>query len=84
MTSVLVIDDEEPERAVVRSALNSADYEVVEASNGREALARFRQCSPDLVIADIHARVQWPRCHHGADWEFLDVKVITISGVPGC
>ena len=84
MATVLVIDDEAPVRAVVRSALNSAGYEVTEASNGREGLARFRQSPPDLVIADIHM----PELN-GLDVimeltrEFLDVKVIAISGVPG-
>ena len=84
MATVLVIDDEAPVRAVVRSALNSAGYEVTEASNGREGLARFRQNPPDLVIADIHM----PELN-GLDVimeltrEFLDVKVIAISGVPG-
>lgn len=84
MATVLVIDDEAPVRAVVRSALNSAGYEVTEASNGREGLARFRQSPPDLVIADIHM----PELN-GLDVimeltrEFLDVKVTAISGVPG-
>ena len=84
MATVLVIDDEAPVRAVVRSALNSAGYEVTEASNGREGLAHFRQSPPDLVIADIHM----PELN-GLDVimeltrEFLDVKVIAISGWPG-
>ena len=83
MVTVLVIDDEAPVRAVVRSALGSAGYEVMEASNGREGLALFRQRPPDLVIADIHM----PELN-GLDVimeltrEFLDVKVIAISGVP--
>jgi len=84
MATVLVIDDEAPVRAVVRSALRSAGYEVTEASNGREGLALFRQRPPDLVIADIHM----PELN-GLDVimeltrEFLDVKVIAISGVHG-
>ena len=84
MATVLVIDDEAPVRALVRSALSSAGYEVMEASNGREGLALFRQCPPDLVIADIHM----PELN-GLDVimeltrEFLDVKVIAISGVAG-
>jgi len=83
MATVLVIDDEAPVRAVIRSALHSADFEVMEASNGREGLALFRRRPPDLVIADIHM----PELN-GLDLimeltrEFLDVKVIAISGVP--
>ena len=80
MVTVLVIDDDAPVRAVVRSALGSAGYEVMEASNGREGLALFLQRPPDLVIADIHM----PELN-GLDVimeltrEFLDVKVIAIS-----
>src|SRR5262245_1716589 len=83
MATVLVIDDEAAVRAVVRLALCSAEYDVVEASNGREGLALFRQRRPDLVIADIHM----PELD-GLDLimeltrEFLNVKVIAISGVP--
>ena len=54
MATVLVIDDEAPVRALVRSALSSAGYKVMEAANGREGLTLFRQRPPDLVITDIH------------------------------
>jgi two-component system response regulator (stage 0 sporulation protein F) len=83
MATVLIIDDETSVRNVVRSALRSAGYEVMEASNGRIGISLFRQRRPDLVIADIHM----PELN-GLDViieltrEFLDVKVIAISGMP--
>src|SRR6476620_10677627 len=83
MATVLATDDEAPVRALVRSALSSAGYKVMEAVNGREGLTLFRQRPPDLVITDIHM----PELN-GLDLimeltrEFLNVKVIAISGVP--
>ena len=83
MSTVLVIDDEAPVRAVVRSALHSAGYEVTEASNGREGILLFRQRPPDLVIADIHMpELNGLNVIMELTREFLDVKVIAISGVP--
>lgn len=50
---VLVVDDEP---FIIRSlsfVLRKDDYEVVEARNGEEALARIRELRPDLVFMDV-------------------------------
>lgn len=53
MGKILVIDDEEPIRAMLRQALESAGHEVVEAGDGKEAIRSYLQQLPDLVITDI-------------------------------
>lgn len=53
MAKILVIDDDEMIRIILRNALESAGHEVLEASNGRSGISIFRQNSPDLIIADI-------------------------------
>jgi two-component system alkaline phosphatase synthesis response regulator PhoP len=50
---VLVVDDEEPIRGVLREYLGDAGYQVVEAANGAEALVLAEQERPDLIILDI-------------------------------
>jgi len=52
---ILVVDDEPAVRAVARTALTDEGYDVVEASNGREALERLAEAdSPvDLVLLDL-------------------------------
>jgi two-component system chemotaxis response regulator CheY len=52
---VLIVDDAMFMRAMIRDILvNSGKYEVVgEASNGEEAIAKYRDLSPDLVTMDI-------------------------------
>lgn len=49
---ILVIDDEEDYRVVLRDYLSSAGYEVRESSDGREGLARALESRPDLIVVD--------------------------------
>jgi CheY-like chemotaxis protein len=49
---ILVCDDEESIRLLLTEALHD-DYEVTEASDGREALKLVTNEHPDLVIMDI-------------------------------
>lgn len=84
MSTILVIDDEESIRMLLRIVLERDGYEVREADGGRAGIALYRQEPADLVIADI----LMPDLN-GLDMimeltrEFLDVKVIAITGVHG-
>ncbi len=51
--TILVVDDEPKLVAVVRDYLERDGYRVIAADDGREALERFRQVEPDLVILDL-------------------------------
>jgi DNA-binding response OmpR family regulator len=51
--TVLVVEDEPTVRATVAEALESDGLRVVTAADGREALERFRQDPPDLVLLDL-------------------------------
>ncbi len=53
MTTVLVVDDEAHIRSSLRGILLEEGMHVVEAANGREALALLEQCRPDLVVLDV-------------------------------
>ena len=81
MATILIIDDEEPIRALLRTALEAAGHEVTGAANGRIGLALYRHRPADLVITDI----VMPELN-GLDMlleltrEFLHAKVIAISG----
>jgi DNA-binding NtrC family response regulator len=50
---VLVIDDEDYMREVVRQALESADFNVEEAADGKSALAMIRQFPYDVIVTDL-------------------------------
>jgi YesN/AraC family two-component response regulator len=81
MATILIIDDEEIIRVLLRSALEAEGYEVTEAANGRKGLELYRQRPTNLVITDI----VMPELN-GLDMlleltrEFLHAKVIAISG----
>jgi diguanylate cyclase (GGDEF)-like protein/PAS domain S-box-containing protein len=50
---ILTIDDEQSIRDSFRLYLEDFDYEVLEASNGREGIELFERERPDLVICDL-------------------------------
>jgi two-component system, OmpR family, phosphate regulon response regulator PhoB len=51
--TILVVEDDEDLRRLLRTALILAGYDVTEAGDGLEALLRIDQAPPDLVILDI-------------------------------
>ena len=50
---LLVVDDEPNILELLATSLRFAGFEVVTASNGREALAEARKSRPDLVVLDV-------------------------------
>ena len=50
---ILVVDDEQNARAALRTILTEEGYEIAEAADGEEGLARLQEWSPDLVLADV-------------------------------
>jgi len=51
--TILVVDDEPTLRETLAEALEADGFQVVTAADGREALARFREHRPDLVVLDL-------------------------------
>jgi two-component system KDP operon response regulator KdpE len=50
---ILVVDDEHEIRRFLRASLRAQQYEVLEASNGTQALEVMTQHQPDLMILDL-------------------------------
>lgn len=53
LPKILVVDDEDSIRKTLREILEMEDYEVLEAKDGIDALAKVKQFKFDLVISDI-------------------------------
>ena len=53
MARILLIEDDDSIRTMLAEHLALAGHTVIEAGDGREGLARFRQVGADLVITDI-------------------------------
>jgi signal transduction histidine kinase len=53
MTTILIVDDHQQNRDLLTAVLGAAGYQLLEASDGAEALELARARRPDLVIADL-------------------------------
>jgi DNA-binding response OmpR family regulator len=71
---VLVVDDDEDIRALVRTLLERAGATVFEAPDGREGMREFHAQRPDLVILDV----SMPELD---GWQMLD-RIRDMSEVP--
>lgn len=50
---ILVVEDQEDNRRILRDLLASARYEIVEAVTGKEGVSMAQMHRPDLIIMDI-------------------------------
>ena len=84
MATILIIDDEESIRKLLKEVLERNNHRVIEAADGREGLALYQQNKVDLVLMDIlmpgtdglETTLQMTR-------EYLDAKVIAMTGAQG-
>ncbi len=53
MTRVLIVDDSPTEASRMKSMLSRHGYDVLEAENGEEGVAKAKAELPDLVLMDI-------------------------------
>src|ERR1700724_1843122 len=54
---ILVVEDQEDNRQIIRDMLAATDYEVMEAESGEQALAAIAIQRPDLILMDIQLPV---------------------------
>ncbi len=82
MPRILIIDDEEQFRTMLRITLEQAGYETIAAADGREGLAAVMVSSPvDLVVTDLivpgkEGLETIPELRR----EFPALKIVAISG----
>lgn len=53
MAKILVIDDDPDIVLSVRTTLEKAGHQVIEAANGRDGLERIKVDNPELIILDV-------------------------------
>jgi two-component system cell cycle response regulator DivK len=50
---ILVVEDQQDNRQILRDLLTSADFEVIEAVDGEAGLAAAAAHKPDLILMDV-------------------------------
>ena len=50
---ILVVEDQEDNRQILRDLLSNAGYEMIEAEDGQQALTQAAKHKPDLILMDI-------------------------------
>lgn len=50
---VLIVDDEEPNRLLLRDLLEARGHQVMEAEDGEQALAEVASSAPDVILLDV-------------------------------
>ncbi len=54
MITILLVEDDKNQRLLYEQELSNDGYEVVTASDGKEALVKVQEQLPDIVIMDIN------------------------------
>ena len=81
MIKVLIVDDELAIRRLLRVGLESAEYKVIEAAAGREALSLAASHRPDLMVLDLGLPELsgFEVLERLREWSDLPVLVLTVQ-----
>ena len=81
MARILIIDDEEPFRKMLKQTLERAGYEVMDAPDGTIGTALYREKPTDLLITDmLMPEKDGIELIKELRRDFPDIKIIAMSG----
>lgn len=81
--TILVVDDDQAVREVVRSALEKASFGVATAAGGVQALAEIARETPDLILLDLKMPdMDGPTTLAKIRERLGDIPVVIITGYP--
>ena len=81
MANILIIDDDNQFREMLRQMIERDGYEVIEASDGKEGIALYRKNPTDLIITDlIMPEKDGIETIQELKKDFPEIKIIAISG----
>src|SRR5579863_7532624 len=75
---ILIVDDNEHNRAILAARLGAQGYSTIEACDGVEALEAARRDAPDLILLDV----EMPRSDESLG--FVPVILVTPLRLEGC
>jgi DNA-binding response OmpR family regulator len=53
MSTILIVEDEYPISQVLKAYLQKANFDTIQVFNGKEAMEKFREIQPALVLLDV-------------------------------
>ena len=53
MATVLIVDDSKSDRKLAKKVVSKLGHEIIEATNGHEALDMLQEYMPDLILMDV-------------------------------
>jgi len=85
---ILVVEDQEDNRQILRDLLGSAGYQLVEAENGEEALKALARQRPDLILMDIQLPIldgyeTTRRIRANGDFKSIPIIAVTSYALAG-
>ena len=85
---ILVVEDQEDNRQILRDLLGSAGFQLVEAENGEEALKALARQRPDLILMDIQLPIldgyeTTRRIRANGDLKFIPIIAVTSYALAG-
>ena len=79
--NILIIDDDNQFRTMLRKMIERNGYEVIEASDGKEGINLYRKNPTDIIITDlIMPEKDGIETIQELKKDFPDIKIIAISG----
>ena len=82
--NILIVDDDESFRDVLKCVLKEEGYQLAEAATGKEAIAKIEEIKPDLLLLDLNLPELdgWGVIRHITQHrQFKDMEVLVISGM---
>jgi len=79
---ILVVEDQEDNRQIIRDMLAATGYEIAEAADGEQALAAIAKHRPDLILMDIQLPVMdgyTATRHIKADPALRSIPIIAVT-----
>ncbi len=85
---ILVVEDQEDNRQILRDLLTSADYEMIEAGDGEAGVNAAKAARPDLILMDIQLPIMdgyeaTRRIKADPDLKSIPVIVVTSYALSG-